>query len=143
MILCGGATTPAQASAVYDIAFVLLGIFHLIEYFRFTIFMVACFLGVNLITLYYILGLNSLFGIAAYLVAHARRFNEAGKDCAGDDYQVYRGRVLVAEIIIFWTTFFIMSFPMLFLKFMSKQKVEKCYIGNATEEEEDSGESKE
>jgi hypothetical protein len=142
-ILCGGATTADQASAVYDIAFVLLGIYHLIEYFRFTIFMVACFLGVNLITLYYILGLNSLFGIAAYLVAHARRFNAAGKDCAGDEFQVYRGRVLIAEVVIFWTTFFIMSFPMLFLKFMSKQKVEKCYIGNASEEEEDSGENKE
>lgn len=85
--MCGGeapsVNSPCEeASAVYDIAFVLLGTYHLVEYFRFTIFMVAVFLGVNLISFWYLLKLNTLFGIAAYMVAHARRFNANGKACS-------------------------------------------------------------
>jgi len=81
-IPCAGATSTQEASSYYDKAFVLLASYHLIEYFRFTIFMVACFLGVNMITLYYILYLNTLFGIAAYIAAHVVRFNATGKECA-------------------------------------------------------------
>ena len=71
LTLCTSNTlTGTDASKVYDTALLMLAVYHLIEWFRFTIFMVACFLGVNLITLYYILYANTLFGIAAYIAAH-------------------------------------------------------------------------
>ena len=82
LLACGGKPQGEEASKVYDIALILLASYHLIEWFRFVIFLVAVFLGVNLISLYYILYLNTIFGMAAYFVAHAKRFNETGKQCA-------------------------------------------------------------
>lgn len=82
LVGCGGKSYGEEASTIYDIALVLLASFHLIEWFRFTVFLIAIFLGVNFMSFWYLLKLNTLFGIAAYLVAHARRFNDAGKDCA-------------------------------------------------------------
>jgi hypothetical protein len=109
MLSCGGKLTGDDASAVYDPALVVLAIYHLIEWFRFIVFLTAVFLGANMISLYYILYLNTLFGIAAYCDAHARRYNDNGKLCA--ESQHYRAQVLVAEVVIFWTSFLIMSFP--------------------------------
>ena len=112
---CGGATTGAESSEIYDIAFVLLASYPLIEWFRHVLFMTAIFLGVNFFPIWYVLKLNTLFGIAAYCVAHARRFSEQGKDCAMKDEahskQEFRAEVLIAEVIIFWITFIPMSFP--------------------------------
>ena len=99
---------PASAE-VYDNAILLLAIYHLIEWVRIIVFAVCVLIGANLMIIYYITAINIPFGIAAYCFAHYQRFNEAGKACA--DVQIYRSRYLLAEVIIFWTTFFIMSFP--------------------------------
>jgi hypothetical protein len=80
--LCPGMTTAEESSDVYDIALILLAAFHLIEWFRFTLFLIAIFLGVNFMTIWYILKLNTLFGIAAYIAAHVKRYNADGKACA-------------------------------------------------------------
>lgn len=87
---------------------------------------------------YYITTPNILYGIAAYCFAHYQRFNEAGKECA--EVQLYRGRYLLAEVIIFWTTFFIMSFPWCFMICMGKERVENAF--NANDEEDEEGEGK-
>ncbi len=69
-------------STQYDIAFQLLGAYHLVEWFRFTIFLVAVTLGANLTVLYYLLYLNTIFGVAAYIVTHVKRYDSDGKTCA-------------------------------------------------------------
>lgn len=117
----------------YDVAFEVLGAYHLIEWFRFTLFLIAVTLGANLIIIYYALYLNTLFGLAAYIIVHVKRFGEDGKICA--DYQVYRAEVLMAEVIIFWITFFVMSFPQIILFFMKKESIEDAYQGPKEEEE--------
>ena len=71
-----------ENSKYYDIAFILLISYHMIEWVRVIGLMVTMILGQNFIKLYYITGVNSLFGIAAYITCHVRRFNSDGQACA-------------------------------------------------------------
>ncbi len=71
---------------------------------------------------YNITSINTLFGIAAYCYAHYARFSEDGKDCS--ENQVARGAYLLVEVILFWTTFHILSFPQFFLMVMKKENIE-------------------
>ena len=53
-----------------DSSLALLGAYHLIEWVRFIIFMVAVFLGTDVIRIYYVLYLNTILGLIAYIMAH-------------------------------------------------------------------------
>lgn len=68
-------------SEIYDKALVLLASYHIIEWVRIIMFLVTLILGQNLILLYYISSLNTLFGVAAYIVCHVARYNEEGRAC--------------------------------------------------------------
>lgn len=120
-------------SEVYDMALILLASYHLIEWVRVIIFLITVVLGQNLIPIYYITGLNTIFGIVAYIYAHAIRFSEVGKHCA--DIQVTRGAFLLAEVIVFWTTFHILSFPNFFLFIMKKDYIETALKKKESDEE--------
>ncbi len=48
----------------------------------------------------------------------------------------------MAEIVIFWTTFFVMSFPQIILWFMKAENIEDAWAGKNEEEEEGEGEKK-
>jgi len=109
LIGCAKNLEGEDASNVYDNALILLASYHLVEWFRIIVFLTAVFLGANMIYVYYAFYINTLFGIAAYCVCHAARYNSDGKTCA--DYQNSRASVLVAEVVIFWTTYLILSFP--------------------------------
>ncbi len=123
----------AQAE-VYDMALRLLGAYHIIEWVRMTIFLVTLLLGQNFMPLWYLTSLNTLFGIAAYIHAHVIRYSGHGKECAEE--QEWRSHMLVAEVIVFWTTFHIMSVPHIFFFFMSNENLDKALV----EEEEEEGE---
>lgn len=82
---------------------------------------------------YYITSINTLFGIAAYMTAHGKRYNEDGKNCA--DVQTGRAQFLTAEVIIFWTTFVFTSFPNLFLIILKKQNLEDALTKKDDDEE--------
>mmetsp|Transcript_15644 Transcript_15644/g.11385 ORF Transcript_15644/g.11385 Transcript_15644/m.11385 type:complete len:151 (+) Transcript_15644:253-705(+) len=138
MIICKPGQLSNEASDVYDMALFLLAIYHLVEWFRFTIFLVAVFLRVNLIVFYYLLYLNTIYGFIVLLYTHAARFNEEGKLC--EDKQEYRAIILVVDIIIFWITFIVMSFPQMFLKCMSAEKVERAWLGETEDDEDGEGE---
>ena len=71
---------------------------------------------------WYITTPNAIFGIIAYIFAHTNRFGEAGKDCA--DFQIFRARFLLAEVIVFWLTFFFQQFPQVFLFMLGKERIE-------------------
>ena len=84
--------------------------------------------------------LNVLFGIAAYVACHVAYFSDPGKGCR--DVQKYRANFLLAEVIIFWVTFHIMSFPHAFL-FLKKSYIEDALKDEEEEEENQEGEKKE
>ncbi len=120
---CGlGFKHKEDNAEVYDMALRLLGAYHIIEWFRMTIFLVTLLLGQNFMPLWYLTSLNTLFGIATYIYVHVIRFSGDGKECAEE--QEFRSHMLISEVIVFWTTFHIMSVPHIFYFFMSKENLE-------------------
>ena len=132
--------TPADNAAVYDMALRLLGAYHIIEWVRMTIFLVTLLLGQNFMPIWYFTSLNTLFGIAVYIVVHVVRFSGNGKECAEE--QEFRSHMLVSEVIVFWTTFHILSVPHIFFAFMSNENLDKALV-EEEEEEGEEGEGKE
>ena len=111
----------------------LLGSYHIFEWVRFIVLMVAVFLGTNVVSLYYVLYLNTLFGLVTYIIVMADRFGN--ENCA--DSQPGRMQVLTAEVIIFFVTFVIMSFPQLILLCMSQKNKDEAWEGPKEDEEEE------
>ena len=132
--------TPADNAAVYDMALRLLGAYHIIEWVRMTIFLVTLLLGQNFMPIWYLTSLNTLYGIAVYIYVHVIRFSGDGKECAEE--QEFRSHMLVSEVIVFWTTFHILSVPHIFFAFMSNENLDKALI-EEDEEEGEEGEGKE
>jgi hypothetical protein len=87
--------------------------------------------------LWYILGLNSLYGIATYIHVHVTYFSGNGLLCREE--QEFRAKMLMAEVIVFWVTFFIMSIPQVFFLCMSPENLEDA-INHDEEDEEEEGE---
>ena len=132
--------TPADNAAVYDMALRLLGAYHIIEWVRMTIFLVTLLLGQNFMPIWYFTSLNTLYGIAVYIYVHVIRFSGDGKECAEE--QEFRSHMLVSEVIVFWTTFHILSVPHIFFAFMSTENLEAALV-EEEEEEGEEGEGKE
>ena len=132
--------TPADNAAVYDMALRLLGAYHIIEWVRMTIFLVTLLLGQNFMPIWYFTSLNTLYGIAVYIYVHVTRFSGNGKECAEE--QEFRSHMLVSEVIVFWTTFHILSVPHIFFAFMSNDNLDKALV-EEDEEEGEEGEGKE
>lgn len=129
-----------KRSELFDMPLKLMGAYHIIEWVRMTIFLVTLLLGQNFIPLWYLTSLNTLFGIAAYITVHVVRFSENGKACSdGEDRQKFRGAMLLAEVIIFWVTFHIMSVPQIFIAMMSKENLESALVEEDEEGEEGEG----
>lgn len=81
---CGSSLTDPHVdpSKFYDMALYLISIYHIIEFVRFTLFMTCAFLEVNMMWIWYILYLNTLYGLASYIIVHKARFDMDGKACA-------------------------------------------------------------
>ena len=124
-----------QSAAVYDMALRLLGAYHIIEWFRMTIFLVTMLLGSNFMPIWYLTSLNTVFGIAAYIACHIYRYSGNGVICAEE--QEYRASMLMAEVIVFWTTFHIMSCPQIFFFFMSTESLDSALVETEDEEGEE------
>lgn len=122
-------------SSIYDTSLILIISYHLIEWVRTILFAVTILLGSNFIPIWYATSLNTIFGIIAYIYVHVQRFNEDGKKCA--DVQKFRAEFLLAEVIIFWLTFFFTSFPHFFLFIMKKENIEDALKVKVHEEEEE------
>ena len=71
-------TTREEFSEVYDSALRVLGVYHIIEWVRMTIFLVTLLLGQNFMPIWYATSLNTLYGIAAYIYCHVVRFSGNG-----------------------------------------------------------------
>ena len=109
-------------SDVYNDSLKLIISYHLIEWVRIIMFLVTIILGQNMMKIWYITSLNTIFGIIAYIYVHAQRFSDDGKACVEE--QPARAQFLIAEVCIFWLIFHIASFPQFFLFVMKKQYIE-------------------
>ena len=73
---------PVDAAAVYDSALLLLAIYHIVEWLKTTVVLTVVFVGINLVWLYLIMILNTLFGVFTMIYAVMVRFSEEGMECA-------------------------------------------------------------
>lgn len=78
---------------------------------------------------------NTIFGLIAYIYVHAQRFSDDGKNCA--DKQPGRAQFLIAEVCVFWLTFFIASFPQFFIFVMKKDSLEDAIKKHEEDEKEE------
>ena len=81
---CGidGWNTPATATTAFDTALKLLAVYHIIEWLRTTILLMISCTGANLTLVYYVTGLNFIYGLVAYIFCYAVYFSPQGKACA-------------------------------------------------------------
>lgn len=93
-----------DASAVYDLALYMTGIFHVVEWIRATILLVVIFIGVNLMHVWYASALASFYGFVCLVIVHIAVASEDGKACASQ--QETRYTWLVVEVVYFWALFF-------------------------------------
>ena len=84
--------------------------------------------------IWYVLGLNTIYGVAAALYVHKAIFDADGKAC--QDVQVYRGKQLICEVCVFWVSFIIFSFPQILFKILGKANLEDAIKENDEDEDE-------
>ena len=133
--------TNTRSADIYDMPLRLLGAYHIIEWFRMTLFLTTLLLGSNFLPIWYGTSLNTLFGIAAYITCHVARYSGNGAMCA--DEQKWRANMLMAEVIVFWVTFHIMSVPQIFFFFMSNENLDSALVEEGDDEDGGEGEDKE
>lgn len=135
-MLCNGLVGD-EASEVYDGVLVLSSIFHIIEWARATVFLCAILMGVNLIQLYYLLGLNVFYGFAVFIIA-ITKVTGSDQDCK--DNQETRYMFLLADIIVFFATFWFFEYPNLVLfPILGKKRLEEA-MKDPDEDDENEGE---
>ena len=119
-----------------DLVIYLLAIYHIIEWLRTTILMTTICIGVNFMWVWYITLVNSLYGLGVFIYCHIVYASARGKSRAVN--QSTRYQWLMAEIIVFWCSFWIYLFPFFYLRFFKKETVhELLYAAPEESEEED------
>ena len=120
--LTGDLADPYKAAEVFDLPFLLLAIYHIIEWLRATLLLTVIMIGVNWTIVWYITSINSLFGMIVYAFVHMAYFDESGELCG--EAQPDRRMWLMAEIIAFWCTYFFFAFPFVVLFCRGKAKAD-------------------
>lgn len=126
--------TPATATKGLDMALYLLSIYHITEWLRTTLLLMISCVGANITILYYITMLNCIFGFVAYIFTYVTYFSEPGQACS--KAQEYRGKFLLAEVILFWILFIPLVYPIGFLLCCKKQTHEQI-LNKKEESDED------
>jgi len=116
---CGGLSS-ADSQALFDKAILLLTIYHLIEWLRWAVLLTVCFIGHNLIPIWYITTPNTLYGIVAHIVGLMALMTD-NQECK--DLQESRVGYLkwnLISIIFFILTFF----PFMYMKLFSEKALQ-------------------
>lgn len=71
-----------DASAVFDGAILVVTVFHIIEWIRWTVFLTSALVNVNLVPAYYLLSINGPYGVIAMLIGILKRFSSDGDACS-------------------------------------------------------------
>ena len=127
---------PAQVepTTVFDSALALASVFHMVEWVRWTVFLTAALVGVNLLPLFYVLSLNAVFGVVALVAAILAPLSDHGKACAAEDAQPERAsfcRLQALCLAIYLPTAFI------HILFMRLKGVGWCHEQYLAEEEDE------
>lgn len=128
----GTLITGNDASAVYDMAIYLLGIFHVIEWIRSTVLLTVVCVGTNLMQIWYLTAISMFYGIAVFVYAHVIYASDDSQACA--EAQKTRHDWLMVELIYFWCLFWCFQVPMLLLRFYKKEKLEEILNAETPEE---------
>ena len=96
----GPLSDPNEATKVYDLSILLLGIFHVITWVRVAVLCCVVCLGINLMQVWYWTIPVTLYGIVTYVITAMTLTSEDGDTCAG--VQTYRHQYLVVETIACW-----------------------------------------
>ena len=123
-----------DASAVYDMAIYLTGIFHVMEWIRTTILLTVVCVGANLMPIWYVSAISAFYGIAVFIYAHVIYASVDSKACKAA--QQTRHDWLMVELIYFWVLFWIFQAPFLFIRFYKREKLEEI-LNEETPEESD------
>jgi len=133
----GTLSDPDESSKVLDLPLLLLAIFHMIEWIRYTVLLTVVCIGTNISILYYIGAPNTLYGLIAYGITHIVYFSDDGKMCGEEQPDRYSW--LLIEIIAFWVLYFFYIFPFVFTMCRGKAKAYQTLLDwkNAVGEDED------
>ena len=77
---CTGAETPEKAEEVYDMAIMLVTVFHIIEWARQTVFVITTLIGTNMVKIYYYFSVNVVYGVIALIIGIITGFTSE-EDC--------------------------------------------------------------
>lgn len=130
----GELSRPENATKVYDMPILLLGIFHLISWLRVTLLLVIALLNVNLMIFWYITIPNTIFGIATYVMTFMTYYGESGETCM--EVQPQRAQYLFVEICACWF-FILVNFIPFLLCCMSKDKHDENLRKKDEEDDDD------
>jgi hypothetical protein len=139
-IVCGsvkgsGFEAAQKASAIFDTAIVLVTIFHMIDWIRWTLLLTAALVSVNLLPVFYFLTvINVPYGIIVCIIAIVTRFSSDGNDCAMEGKQPTRAFYLGLQIICL---VIILPTSLLHIVYMRIRGVEWCHEQYVHEEEEE------
>ena len=67
-----------ESSKVFDLPILLIALYHIIEWIRMAVLLTVICIGIDVTFAWYVLVPNTIFGIAAYIVAHIRYFGDDG-----------------------------------------------------------------
>lgn len=130
----GKLADPEEASKVFDLPFLLLAIFHIIEWIRTTVLLTVVCIGVNWVIFWYVTIPNTLYGLITYAFVHMAYFDEDGEACK--EAQPDRAAWLLAEIIFFWIVFFLYAFPFIWTLCLGKDRADAT-LKKAYEDDEE------
>jgi len=124
----------AKVSGMYDFPILIVTIYHMIEWIRWTILGTAALVDANLIPVFYFLHLNIIFGFFAMLIAIIGVFT-APSDCM--TVQPERARYLMLQFVclVLWIP---ASFsPFIFMKMKGDVWIHDQYIKDEDDDEEE------
>ena len=132
----GALITGEDASAVYDLAIKMAGVWHVIEWIRTTVLLTVIFVGASsLMYVWYGTAVfTALYGVASFITVHAVAFGTDGRNCA--DVQETRAMWLVIEVVFFWVFFAFYQFPMAVLLCFGKKRISDA-LQDSEDEDED------
>ena len=114
---------PGESSKIFDTPFLFLASWHIIEWLRATVLLTIVFLGVNWTFFWYLTIPNTLYGLIVFFIVHLAYLGEDGYTCR--EAQENRSVWLLVEILTFWATFFLYTFPFVLTICMGKDRVHK------------------
>lgn len=107
----GPLSDPNEATKVYDMPILLLGIFHLITWLRVAVLCCVVCLGINLMQVWYWTLPVTIYGLVVYVITAMTLTSEDSAACS--DVQTYRHQYLVVELIACWAFILLNLLPFL------------------------------